>query len=59
MIMISFCILSKTFFLKREGLSHARVESVTKSEYGFAVYFSKRLLTSLKSISDRRLNEIC
>ena len=38
-VMISFYILSKRFFLKREGLSDARVLSVTKSEYGFAVPF--------------------
>ena len=37
--MISFYILAKRFFLKREGLSDARVVSITKNEYGFAVHF--------------------
>ena len=37
--MISFHVLSKSFFLKNEGLSDARVASVTKKEYGFAVHF--------------------
>ena len=36
--MISFYILSKRFFLKREGLSDARVVSITKKGYGFAVH---------------------
>ena len=47
--MIRFYILSKRFFLKREGLSDARVLSVTKKEYGFAVPF---FVKSLNSISD-------
>ena len=54
--MISFYILFKRFFLKRKGLSDARVASVTKKECGFAVHFCKK---SLKSISDKLLNEIC
>ena len=37
--MISFYILSTRFFLKCKGLSDARVASVTKKEYGFAVHF--------------------
>ena len=37
--MDSFYILSKRFFLKREGLSDARVASITKKEYRFAVHF--------------------
>ena len=37
--MINFHILSKRFFLKREGLSDARVVSITKEEYSFAVHF--------------------
>ena len=37
--MISFYILSIWFFLKRKGLSDARVASITKKEYGFAVHF--------------------
>ena len=36
---ISFHILFKRFFLKREGLSDATVASITKREYGFAVDF--------------------
>ena len=36
--MISFYILSKRFFLKREELSDAREVSITKKEYGFAVH---------------------
>ena len=36
--MISFLIVSKRFFLKRKRLSHARVVSITKKEYGFAVH---------------------
>ena len=37
--MISFYILCKRFFLKREGLSDVRVVSLTKKEFGFAVHF--------------------
>ena len=37
--MISLYILSKKLFLKREGLSDARVASITEKEYGFAVHF--------------------
>ena len=50
--MISFYILSKRFFLKHEGLSDARVASITKKRYGFAVYYLQRFVKSLKSISD-------
>ena len=32
--MISFHILSERFFLKRKGLSNARVVSITQEEYG-------------------------
>ena len=39
--MISFYILSKRCFLKRKGLSDAKVLSITKNEYGFAVFFCK------------------
>ena len=35
-----FYIVSKIFFLKHEDLSDARVVSITKKEYGFAVHFS-------------------
>ena len=38
-VMISFYILSKRFFLKREGLSDERVVSITKKEDGFAAHF--------------------
>ena len=34
-VMISFCIFSKTFFLKCERLFNATVASITKKEYGF------------------------
>ena len=37
-VMISFYILSKRFFLKRKRLSDARVASITKKGYGFAVH---------------------
>ena len=37
--MIILYILSKRFFLKREGSSNARVASITKKEYGFAMHF--------------------
>ena len=36
--MISFNILFKRFFLKREGISDAGIASITKKEYGFAVH---------------------
>ena len=39
--MISFYILSKEFFLRRNKLSDARVLSITKNEYGFAEHFYK------------------
>ena len=38
-VMISFHILSIRFFLKRKGLSDAKVASITKKEYGFEVHF--------------------
>ena len=37
----SFYILSEIFFLKRKGLSDARVVSIIKKEHGFAVHFCK------------------
>ena len=37
--MINFYILSKGLFLKRKGLSDARVASITKKEFGYSVYF--------------------
>ena len=38
-VIISFYILSKRFFLKREELTDVRVVSITKNKYGFAVHF--------------------
>ena len=38
-VRISFYIPSKRFFLKREGLSDARVTPIAKKEYVFAVNF--------------------
>ena len=35
----SFDILSKRFFLKHKGLFDARVASLTKKEYGFALHY--------------------
>ena len=57
--MIIFYILSEIFLLKRKGLSDARVTSITKKEYGFAVQFLYRFIKSWKSISDELLNGIC
>ena len=37
--MISFYILSKRLDLKRKGLPDARLLSLTKKEYGFALHF--------------------
>ena len=37
MVVISFYILVKRFFLKHKGLSDERVASITKEEYGFVV----------------------
>ena len=56
--MISFYILCKRLFLKRKGLSYARVRSITQKEYGFAVHFLSRFIKSLKSISDELLDAI-
>ena len=38
-VMISCYILSERFFLKRKGLSDAKLAGITKNEYGFAVLF--------------------
>ena len=38
-VMISFYVLSKIFFLKLKGLSDTRVVSITKQDYFFAVNF--------------------
>ena len=48
--MIKFYIVSKRSLLKREEFSDAREASITKKVYGFAVYFLKRPIKSLKSI---------
>ena len=45
---ISFYILSKRCFLKREKLSDTRVVSITKNEYGFTVNFLYRFKKSSK-----------
>ena len=37
--MISFYILSKSFFQKRYELFQARIISITKNNYHFPVYF--------------------
>ena len=44
--MINFYILSKRLILKREGLSEARVASITKKEYGFTVHVLQRFIKS-------------
>ena len=41
--MISFCILSERFFVKRKELSDAREASITKKEYDFTVHFYRDL----------------
>ena len=40
-IMISFYILSKRFYLKHDGLFCARVAPIAKKEYEFAIHFFK------------------
>ena len=40
--MISFYILPKRSFVKREGLSDERLASLTKKEYGCTAYFLYR-----------------
>ena len=49
--MISFYILSARFFLKHEGLSGARVASITRNEYGFCSTFFVKIHKK-KSISN-------
>ena len=56
--MIIFYILSKRYFLKREGLSKARVVSIIEKEYGFAVHFLLRLIKYWISMSDEWFNAI-
>ena len=43
-VMISFYILPKRFFLKRKRLSDARVVSITKNKYAFAIHFLSRFI---------------
>ena len=50
--MICFYIFFKKFFLKRKGLSDARVQSITKKRYGFAVHFLEKFIKPLNSMSD-------
>ena len=57
--MISFYILSKRFFLKRERLSDARLASITEKEYGFAIHFLQRFIKSFETTSNERLYAIC
>ena len=45
-VMISFYIPSKRFFLKRKRLSDATVASIAKKEYGFALHFLYRFTKS-------------
>ena len=57
--MICFYILSHRFFLKCEGLSDARVASITKKEYGFVVYqtlFAEVLVSLEFSLCDSAYN---
>ena len=51
-VMIRFYILFERFSLKRKRLSDAKVVSITKENYGFAVHFLQRFIKSLKLISD-------
>ena len=48
--MISFHILSKRFFQKREGLSGARLAPITKKEYRFVVHFFVKIHKVFESI---------
>ena len=41
--MISFYILSQRIFLKRKGLSDAKVASITRKEYGLQYILYKYL----------------
>ena len=45
--------------MKREGLSDARVASITTKEYVFPVHFTERYIKSWKSATDEWLNAIC
>ena len=43
---------TRRFFLNLEGLSDGKLVSLTKKEYGFAVYFIQIFIKSLTSTSD-------
>ena len=49
----------KIFFLNLKELSNASVASLTKKEYGLAVYFLLILKKSLKLTSDEWFSTIC
>ena len=49
---ISFYLLSKRFFLKRKGLSDAKVVTITKKEYGFAVHFFAEIVETQYLMND-------
>ena len=49
--MASFYDLSQRLFLECKGLSDARLASITKKEYAFAVQFLKRLIKSYHKIN--------
>ena len=54
-MLVSYYIPSKRFPLKLKGIFDARVISINKKEYGFAVYFLEKFIKPLKSISDEWL----
>ena len=54
-----FYYISKRFHLNLKGLSDVSVVSLTKKDYGSAVYFLKILMKSLELISDEWLRAIC
>ena len=58
MVMINFYIVSKRLFLKSEEFSDAKVVSITKKVYGFAVDFLWRFIKSWKGMSHEWLNAI-
>ena len=53
---VSFYILFKRFSLKRKDISNAKVASITKKVYGFALHFLWKFIKSWKSIC---LDSIC
>ena len=54
-----FYYISKRFHLNLKGLSDVSVVSLTKKDYGSAVYLLKILMKSLELISDEWLSAIC